>query len=102
MSESGVLSIDLHNHLLNAITYQVALRVFRNKTAAQADEVDKPYNPKSKPSGRSDLLTRCGITEMTPRMIAYAAVHVLALHISLISDALTMSFIHRHMSDSPP
>jgi len=55
---------------------QVALRVFRNSSAALANKIDKPYDPSSKAKGPSDLLTRYKITEVTPRMIAYAAVHV--------------------------
>jgi len=55
---------------------QVALRIFRNKTATQVDKLNKPYNPKLKAKGPADVVTRYKITEVTPRMIAYAAVQV--------------------------
>ena len=52
---------------------QVALRVFRNKTAAEAEESGKGYDPQKKSKGPRDFLTRHGIKRITPRMIAYAA-----------------------------
>ena len=55
---------------------QVALRVFRNKTAAQANTVDGWYNPKSKAKGPADFVKRYNITKVTPQMIAYAALQV--------------------------
>ena len=40
------------------------------------DILNKPYDPKTKAKGPTDVLRRCNITEVTPRMIAYAAVQV--------------------------
>lgn len=53
---------------------QVALRMFRNSTAAQVDELGKWYNPKLKATGPKDFVTRCGITRVTPYMVAYSAI----------------------------
>jgi len=58
------------------ISAQVALRLFRNKTAAQADRIGGWYDAKSKAKGPKDFLKRHNITKITPQMIAYAALQV--------------------------
>jgi len=55
---------------------QVALRLFRNKTAAQADCIDGWYDPEAKSKGPKDFLSKQNITKITPQMIAYAAIQV--------------------------
>jgi hypothetical protein len=57
---------------------QVALRVFRNHTAAQADlaKMGAQFDSDAKYRGPRDFLTRGAITSVTPQMIAYAAVQV--------------------------
>jgi len=58
------------------ISAQVALRLFRNKTAAQADRTNGWYDAKLKAKGPKDFLKRYNVTEITPQMIAYAALQV--------------------------
>jgi hypothetical protein len=70
---------------------QVALRIFRNQTAAQIDEVGKPYDPSKRAKGPADVLKRCGITDVTPRMIAYAAVQVLFHRRYLVHALMTLT-----------
>jgi hypothetical protein len=55
---------------------QVALRLFRNKTAVNDDTIGTPYNAKAKGKGRRSLVTKHNITEVTPLMIAYASLQV--------------------------
>ena len=60
---------------------KVAIRLFRNKTAAQADEIGTWYNPSKKAKGPKDFVTRHNIKRVTPQMIAYAALQVcLTIH----------------------
>jgi len=58
------------------ISVQVALQLFRNKTATQANKIDGWYNAKLKAKGPKDFLKRQHITRVTPEMIAYAALQV--------------------------
>ena len=55
---------------------QVALRLFHNKTAVKDDKIGASYNAKAKNKGRPSLLTKHKITEVTPPMVAYAALQV--------------------------
>ena len=55
---------------------QVALRLFRNKTAVKDDKIGASYNAKAKKKGRPSLLTKHKITEVTPPMVTYAALQV--------------------------
>jgi hypothetical protein len=56
---------------------QVALRIYRNKTAVNKEVIGEPFNPKSsKVQGRSPFLKRHNITRVTPQMVAYAALQV--------------------------
>ena len=57
-------------------TSQVALRIFRNRSAAQADEIDGWYDPDRRVTGPKDFLMRQKITRVTPQMVAYAAIQV--------------------------
>ena len=55
---------------------QVAIRLFRNKSAAQVDVVGGWYNPAKKAKRPKDFMTRHNIKEVTPQMIAYATLQV--------------------------
>lgn len=57
-------------------SYQVALRLFRNKTAADADRLGQWFDPTRPQRGPKCMLTTYGIEEVTRAMIAYAALHV--------------------------
>ena len=70
----GTSSPELVSQALRACS--TALRVFHNKTAAQANTVNGWYNPKSKAKGPADFVKRYNITKVTPQMIAYAALQV--------------------------
>ena len=59
---------------------QVALRLFHNKSAAQANLVGGCYNPATKAKGLKDFVTQHSIKEVTPRMIAYAALQVCPMY----------------------
>jgi len=73
---------------------QVALRIFRNKTATIADIINKPYDPKMKAKGPIDVLRQCNITEVTPQMIAYAAVQVPSSLLSPFASGSNLFFAH--------
>jgi hypothetical protein len=60
---------------------QVALRIFRNTTAAHADKIGEWYNPEATAKARQGFVTRHNITKVTPQMVAYAAVQVLLLNV---------------------
>lgn len=76
-------------------THQVAIRVFRNKTAVQADLIGGCFDPSLKAKGRKDFLKRNDIKEVTPQMIAYAALQVLptAYHIMIITPSFLKTYI---------
>ena len=73
---------------------KVTIRLFRNKTAAQADEIGTWYNPSKKAKGLKDFVTRHNIKRVTPQMIAYAALQV-CLTIHYLPPLMHLS--HRHM-----
>jgi hypothetical protein len=56
---------------------QVAVRVFRNKTAINVERIFEPFDPKAaKTKGPKPFLERHNIVQVTPEMIAYAAIQV--------------------------
>lgn len=57
--------------------HQVALRIFRNKSAVSRDEIGGWFDPQAKCKGPKDFLTKnTDIKKVTPQMIAYAALQV--------------------------
>lgn len=67
---------------LKAIFYnQVALRIYRNRTAVNNEEIGKPFDPKgSRSQGQQPFLKKYNITKVTPEMVAYAALQVCSSH----------------------
>lgn len=56
---------------------QVALRMYRNKTAVTKEVIGEFFNPKtSQNQGRPSFIKVHGISTVTPDMIAYAAIQV--------------------------
>jgi hypothetical protein len=78
---------------------QVALRLFRNKTAAQVDRIGTNFDSSSKPKGPKDFLKRYGIRKVTPQMIAYAALQVFPT--SWCISTLTLLFYRRMLGFHP-
>ena len=67
---------------------KVALRLFRNKSAVEANRIDKLFNPNVKAKGPKDFLHRHSITKITPGMVAYAALQVTKpFYINCCTDA---------------
>ena len=73
------------------------------------DKVNEQYDPTKKAKGSGNIITRCSITDVTPQMIAYAAVQVLIYyHLAHTLTALTRTpsidihraFIHEGMGYS--
>jgi hypothetical protein len=62
-------------------TCQVVLRVFRNKTAAEADRLDTWFDPTTRQKGPKCLLERIDKRSVSRGMIAYAAVQVIACYL---------------------
>ena len=77
---------------------QVALQIFWNKTAAQIGRANEPYDPTKKAKGPNNIIIWCSIMDVTPRMIAYAAVQVIVnyylAHIPTISAHTQSIDIH--------
>lgn len=62
--------------------FQVALRILRNESAANADKMDVPFDRKRKRQGPKDFIVRHNIKKITPKMVAYAAIQVrLPIHL---------------------
>lgn len=57
-------------------SYQVALRVYRNKTAADADRLGQWFDPDRRQKGPVCLLNKNEFEEVSRSMIAYAALQV--------------------------
>ena len=71
-------------------TLQVALRIFRNRTAAQADRLDGWFDPVKSKKGRRCVLDKLKAPKVTRGMIAYAAIQVMAcIYVDCCSDAAT-------------
>jgi len=80
---------------------QVALRVFRNKTAAEADGPGRCYDARKRSKGPRDFLTRHEIRRITPRMIAYAALQASPVAPSsylLSNNTQILAGLHRALS----
>jgi hypothetical protein len=58
------------------ICLKAALRIFRNKTSADADRLGHWFNPNKRQKGPKCMLERHEIEQVTPSMIAYAALQV--------------------------
>ena len=76
-----ILSITHHPDLTVTSHTQVALRMYRNKTAVRNDIAGGVFNPKtSKCQGRPPFLKMHNINKVVPGMIAYVAVQVCQSH----------------------
>lgn len=64
--------------LLLRTFHQVALRIFRNRTAASADTLSGWFDPNKRASGPKCMLERYKIQKVSRSMIAYAALQVIA------------------------
>jgi hypothetical protein len=71
---------------------KVALQLFRNKTAADADELGRWFNPSLRQRGRHCMLKTYNITKVTRSMIAYAAVQV-SIIIQWVNDVMAFTSI---------